>query len=213
MAGTNETTGVNRLFILEQNLAHPLDQAVSEGRHELRDCGVELNFDGDQVSLAWQGYGPSAFVLPGARQLRKGTWTRVEQGARVSWAGRDWIFVPHVLPGDGKAPIRGVSLNKGGTGFPTNAVLLVVEGKDRGNFYRFRTEPGEVAPEVTFHAHKTEGGHELRLTVRRGAGAERVRIDGQVIAPDTTVTLEADQTISIEAHDRGAAITVLVIEA
>lgn len=202
-----------RLFVLEQHVTRPLDYAVNEGRHELRDCGVELRFDGESVSLSWQGFGPAAFVLPGARQLRAGSWTPVEDGARVSWAGRDWVFVPHVLPDSDPAPVRGVSLNRHGTGFPVNAALLVVNGTDRGNFFRLRTEPYQLTTEVQVRGQQGEDGVTLQIVVHRVADAGQVRVDGQAVEPGSTVPLVDNQTLEIAASERGPALTVQAVVA
>ena len=199
--------------MLEQHVARPLDYAVNEGRHELRDCGVELRFDGETVQLSWQGFGPAAFVLPGARQLRAGSWTPVEDGARVSWAGRDWVFVPHALPDSAPAPVRGVSLNRHGTGFPVNAALLVLSGTDRGNFYRVRTEPYQLSAEVQVRGRKDDDGVALEIVVHRVADAGQVRVDGQAIEPGSAVPLTDSQILEIDASERGPALTVQAVVA
>jgi hypothetical protein len=200
-----------RVFVLEQGVVRPLDYAVCEGRHELRDCGVELAFDGERVALSWQGFGPAAFLLPGARQLRKGNWTTVEEGARVSWAGRDWVFLQHAMADALPPPSRGVCLNSHGTGFPVNAALLSVVGKDHGNFYRVRTEPYQLTAEVQVRGRKDDEGVTLEATVHRVADTGQVRLDGQALAPDTTATMTGNQTLEIDASERGPALTVQTV--
>ena len=206
-----ESPVCRRVFMLEQNVTRPLDYAVDEGRHELRDCGIELNFDGETVTATWQGFGPTAFVLPGARQLRSGTWTPVEEGARVSWAGRDWIFIPHDLPGAEPAPKRGVSLNSHGTGFPVNAALLAIAGRDRGNFYRVRTEPYQLSAEVRIRGHEEDGAVALEVMVHKVADPDQVRLDGQAIEPGASAPMTRDQTLEIDASERGPALTVQAV--
>ena len=200
-----------RLFVLEQHVTRPLDYAVNEGRHELRDCGVELKFDGAAVALSWQGFGPAAFVLPGARQLRAGSWTQVEDGARVSWAGRDWVFVPYELPDAAPAPVRGVSLNRHGTGFPVNAALLVLSSTDRGNFYRVRTEPYQLTAEVQMRGRNDNDSVVLEVVVHPVADAGQVRVDGQAIEPGSSVPMTRNQTLEIDASERGPALTVRTV--
>ena len=202
---------LSRLFVLEQNVARPLDYAVDQGHHELRDCGVNLKFVGDIVALSWQGFGPTAFVLPGARRLRAGTWTKVEDGARVTWAGRDWIFVPHALPGDASAPKRGVSLNSHSSGFPVNAALLVVDGTDRGNFYRVRTEPYQLSVEVQVRGRNEDDGVALEIQVHAVADKGQVRLDGKALKPGASAALSRDQTLEIAASERGPALTVQAV--
>lgn len=139
-------SGQPRLFVLEEGVAHPLDIALGPGRHELRDLGVRLDFAADGVRAAWLGYGPTAFALPGVRQLRAGDPLRLADGDLISYAGRSWRLTAAALPGDEKAPPRGVCKNAGGAGKPLDAVLLLARGPDRGNFYRARTEASEWAP-------------------------------------------------------------------
>ncbi len=200
-----------RVFVLEQGVVRPLDYAVKEGAHVLRDCGVELNYDGVRVSLSWQGFGPAAFVLPGARQLRKGNWTAVEEGARVSWAGRDWVFVQHVMADDAPPPQRGVCLNAHGTGFPVNAALLAVDGKDHGNFYRVRTEPYQLTVEVQVRGRKEDDGVALEVIVHPVADAGQVRLDNKALAAGSTCPMTGNQTLEIAASERGPALTVQTV--
>ncbi len=207
-------TAHSRLFVLEQGVSRPLDYALSEGSHELRDCGVRLRLDGSEVILSWLGTGPAAFVLPGARQLRIGQWLTVEEGARVSWAGRDWIFVAHALAGDDAAPPRGICLNANGTGFPANALMLVVGGKDRGNFYRCRSEAFEPSPGVTLRSVRSDDaadGDAPTLGVSARVPEGLVLVDDEPVAPDTTLRLAADQTLTIAATTDNPAMTLQVV--
>ncbi len=139
-------SGQQRLFLLELQVEHPYDLALGPGRHELRDLGVRVDFDGETVTAAWLGHGPTAFLLPGVRQLRVGEPARVQDGDRLAWAGRSFAFVRHELAGDDRAPPRGVCKNANAAGHPLPALLLCVQGPERGNFYRVRSQPCEFGP-------------------------------------------------------------------
>ena len=135
-----------RLFVLEEGVGHPFDVALGPGQHDLRDLGVRLDFDGETTRASWLGFGPTAFALPGVRQLRASEALRLQDGDRISWAGRQWRLLRHDLPGTDRAPPRGICRNVGGAGHPLDAVLLLIEGGERGNFLRVRTEAVEWAP-------------------------------------------------------------------
>lgn len=167
-----------RLFVLEEGVGHPFDVALGPGAHDLRDLGVRLDFDGESTRATWLGFGPTAFALPGVRQLRASDALRLQDGDRISWAGRQWRLLRHDLPGDERAPPRGICRNIGGAGRPLDALLLYVEGSERGNFVRARTEPVEWAP-----------GAWLR---------------GRAVAP--AEGRDADATVALEV--RGAAVTL-----
>ena len=139
-------SGQQRLFLLELQVEHPYDLALGPGRHELRDLGVRVDFDGEAVTAAWLGHGPTAFLLPGVRQLRVGEPMRVQDGDRLAWAGRSFAFVRHALAGEERAPPRGVCKNANATGHPLPALLLCVQGPERGNFYRVRSQSCEFGP-------------------------------------------------------------------
>ncbi|MEY3014078.1 MAG: hypothetical protein RIT45_2813 [Pseudomonadota bacterium] len=209
---TTETTSAAqpRLFVLEEGVAHPLDVALGPGAHELRDLGVRLQFGADGVRASWLGYGPTAFALPGVRQLRAGDALRLADGDVISYAGRSWRLTAAALPGEERAPPRGVSKNAGGAGRPLDAVLLVIGGPDRGNFHRARTEATEWAAGVWLRG-RTEDDAVLvevcadragTLEVEDGDGARALEpgpwhgIDGarRVLAGDTVATLVRPRT-------------------
>lgn len=199
-----------RLFVLEQGKDRPSDYCVGEGTTDMLDCPVSVRFGGGKIHATGKGYGPSVFVLPGARRVQPGSWTAVEPGAQVSWAGRDWLFMAGELPGSAAVPPRGVLLNGHGTGHAQNAVLLEIQGDDRGNFWRFRSEPVELAPGVLFTTAATDDGLLLELKLRAGVAAERVQLDDKPVAPGTTTALSPGQRIRI-AEDGATPITVVVI--
>jgi len=207
----------SRLFVLEMGMNRPLDYALSHGTHELKDCGVILHLDpaaADEstlhVTASWLGYGPRAFLLPGARQLQKGQWTQAEDRARISWAGREWLFVAHVLRGDGTVLPKGICLNGGAAGFPAPALLVVETGKDRGNFYRFRTQPFTVAPGVMFLSVRAKDGTEsMHLRVSKAAPA--VLLDGDAVLPGTDQVIVSEQLLAIGDSADLAALTARVI--
>jgi len=200
-----------RLFVLEQGRDRPSDYSVGAGPTEMLDVPLKLRFDGTNVRVAARGYGPSVFVLPGARRVQVGSWTRVEPGARVSWAGRDWTFLVGRLPGDAAAPPRGVLLNGHAAGHPDNAVLLEVQGDERGNFWRFRSEPAELVDGVDFRAVRDDEALELHLRVAdTPANNGRVEIDGEPVTPGTTVTLAAGQLVRI-VEDDATVLSVAVV--
>lgn len=168
MAESNQ----RRLFVLEEGVGHPFDVALAPGQHDLRDLGVRLAFDGDATRATWLGFGPTAFALPGVRQLRASDALRLQDGDRISWAGRQWRLLRHDLPGDERAPPRGICRNLGAAGHPLDALLLYVEGSERGNFVRARTEPVEWAPGAWLRGHvaSREGDADGTIVVEvRGA--------------------------------------------
>lgn len=209
----------SRLFVLEMGMNRPLDYALSHGTHELKDCGVILHLDpaaADEgalhVTASWMGYGPRAFLLPGARQLQKGQWTQAEDRARISWAGREWLFVAHVLRGDGAVPPKGICLNGAAAGFPAPALLMVETGKDRGNFYRFRTEPFAIAPGVAFLSVRAKDGTES-MHLRVSKAAPVVALDGDAVAAGTDQVILSEQLLSIGDSADLAGLTARVIVA
>ena len=190
--------GLPRLFLLELGVERPLDLALSPGRHELRDLGVVLDFDADGVRAAALGYGPSVFALPGVRVLRVGDLTRVEDGATISWAGRSWRLALHLLAGSERAPPRGLSLNSHGAGHPHDAVLLVIRGPERGNFFRVRSESTEWAPNCFVRGVIAADGVTLRIELRYN-GDRRAELGGTGVAVPSTGAERADATLGWRA--------------
>lgn len=202
-------TGQRRLFVLEQGIAHPFDSALPPGRHDLSDAGVVIDFDGEVAKAAWHGFFPSVFLLPSPRQLQRGRFTRLSMDDRISWAGREWTTISHVLPGSDDAPIRGICLNRRGTGRPLNGVLLLIEGKDRGNFLRLRTEPTELAPGVTIRGNTDDSTLELRIS--RDVGDKRVAIDDKAVGGGQTHEVRSEQRITILGDDESAGSALIIL--
>jgi hypothetical protein len=196
-----------RVFVLELGHARPLDYALAQGTHELKDLGVLLSLEGQEIGVSWLGHGPRAFLLPGARQLQKGQWQTAEDRARISWAGRDWLLLAHALPGDAAVPERGLCLNAHGLGFPMAALLVAEQGPERGHFWRFRTSPTDVARGVKIVAvqPRDRSGRTLpgaeTLHLRVATDAPPVTLDGQSVTPGSDVLLPADATLTLQSHD------------
>ena len=200
-----------RLFVLELGMARPQDYALSQGTHELKECGVRLELRGTDVAVGWLGQGPRAFLLPGARALSSEQWLAAENRARVSWAGREWLFLAHELAGDAAPPPRGICLNGAAAGFPAGALLLVEEGKQRGNFYRFRTEPFELGRGVHFLVVRAKDGTEaLHLRVARDARCT-ASLDGAPLTPGSDTLLAAEQVLAVTDPADGSQETVRVL--
>ena len=195
--------------MLEQGVAHPVDAALPPGTHALSDCGVEVSFDGEVAAAAWLGFFPSAFLLPSPRQLQRGRFTTLSNDDRVSWAGREWTTISHSLPGADDAPIRGMCLNRRGTGHPLNGVLLLTAGQDRGNFLRLRTEPTELAPGVSIRGEAENSA--LTLRIARDLGDDRVSIDGVALRGPATTAVSAEQTITIHGDDDAAGSALVIL--
>jgi hypothetical protein len=185
-AGADTAASTPRLFVLERGVDRPLDLALAPGRHELRDLGVVVDFDGERVRASSLGFGPSAFALPGTRALRVGAPTALQPGDTLSWAGRSWLLFTHPLPGAGRAPPRGLCKNAHGTGHPLDAVLLVVAGGERGNFFRVRSEPLQWAPNA-FVRGQLDGDGALRVEVRYKGRADADGGDGYTPVADDAV--------------------------
>lgn len=200
-----------RLLVLELGMARPQDYALSQGVHELKECGVRVSLQGNAVSVGWLGQGPRAFLLPGARALSTEQWHAAEDRARVSWAGREWLFLAHDLGGDAVPPPRGICLNGAGSGFPAAAVLLVQDGKHRGNFYRFRTEPFELGRGVHFQAlrHK-DGSDQLAVQVARDARCN-ITLDGSLLEAGSQTLLGAEQVLCVVDPADSSSETVRVV--
>lgn len=200
----------SRVFVLELGMHRPLDYALGQGTHDLKECGVAIHLDGTEVSVAWLGHGPRAFLLPGARQLQKGQWQNAEDRCRVAWAGREWLFVAHELGGLGSAPPRGICLNSGGPGFAASGFLLVEQGPDRGNFHRFRTEPTALARGVLIQAQTErdkkgapkDGSETLHLRLLADTQVA-VALDGQPVRPGQDVVLRSEQVVTLQGPDAG----------
>ena len=171
-----------RLFVLEVGARRPVDVALGPGRHELRDCGVEVALAADGTRVAGLGHGPTAFLLPGARRLFAGSWLRAEGRTSVSWAGREWVFVTATLTGTAPVPPRAVSLHLHAPGHAVRAILVIDDGTDRGGFLRCHTEPQLLTAGVAFGATRAKDGTEqLHLRVR--APALAVQVGADVVAP------------------------------
>lgn len=195
-----------RLFVLEEGVAHPLDVALGHGEHELRDLGVRLRFGPDGVRASWLGFGPTAFALPGVRQLRAGDALLLADGDVISYAGRSWRLTSAALPGQDRAPPRGVCKNAGGAGRPLDALLLVVQGPDRGNFHRARTEATELAPGAWLRGRVDDDVVVLEVRASRAG-------DVSLLADAGETPLPAGNWVTVEAGTRvvaGASAAVLV---
>ncbi len=203
-----------RVFVLEQGAPHPRDVALPPGRHELRDCGVAVDFDGARVTVSWLGFFPSAFLLPSPRQLQRGRGLPVEPSDRIAWAGREWKVLPHDLPGDQGAPARGTSLNEREQGTPVQAVLLLTRGKDRGNFLRVRTSPTSLAPGVEVRAtlddeHPADRPA-LVLHVSKDLAQGAVQVDDTPVPPGSELPLTAEQRLTFAGDDDATGSAVVV---
>ncbi|MSP91942.1 MAG: hypothetical protein EXR79_09125 [Myxococcales bacterium] len=181
-------TDPSRLFVLEVGARRPVDVALGPGRHELRDCGVEVALDDNGTRVAGLGHGPTAFLLPGARRLYAGAWVIAAAGTRVSWAGREWVLVTTKLAGSEPVPPRAVSLHLHAPGLAARAVLVIEQGKDRGGFLRVHTEPQLLAAGVAVGAVRAKDGAEtLRLRVHPAGPAVHVGADPLEPGHDRTV--------------------------
>jgi len=200
-----------RLLVLELGMARPQDFALSQGTHELKECGVKLDLRGTDVAVAWLGHGPRAFLLPGARALSSDQWQSAEDRARVSWAGREWLFLAHELAGDAAPPPRGICLNGGAPGFPAGAVLLVESGIQRGNFYRFRTEPFELGRGVLFHVVRAKDGSESLHVRVAGDTRCAATLDGAPLSPGSDTPLMAEQVLAVTDSADATHETVRVV--
>lgn len=196
MDATSPLPGQARLFVLEIGQTRPIDHALSQGTHEIKDLGVLIAVDEGEISVSWLGHGPRAFLLPGARQLAKGQWNIAEDRARISWAGRDWLLVAQDLPGSAPVPPMGVSLNANGLGFPALALLVAEQGKDRGNFWRFRTVPTDIGRGVRIVANRAKDGTES-LHLRLTGDATPTTLDGQPLAPGSDTLLRGAQLVTV----------------
>lgn len=204
-----------RVFVLELGHARPLDYALAQGTHELKDLGVLVSLDGHEFGVSWLGHGPRAFLLPGARQLQKGQWQTAEDRARISWAGRDWLLLAHALPGLEPVPERGLCRNAHGLGFPLPALLIAEAGPERGHFWRFRTSPTELAPGVSVLGVQPRdrsgkpGPQTLQL--RTAPQAIGVTLDEQPVAAGREVPLGADSVLTLTQHDGTTALRARVL--
>ena len=199
------------LLVLELGMARPQDYALSQGTHELKECGVRVSLQGNAVSVGWLGQGPRAFLLPGSRALSTEQWLAAEDRARISWAGRDWLFLAHALSGDAAPPPRGICLNSAGSGFPATAVLLVQDGKHRGNFYRFRTEPFELGRGVHFQALRHKDGSDQLAVQVAGDARCSVSLDGTLLESGSQTLVSAEQVLCVTDPADASSETVRVV--
>jgi hypothetical protein len=201
---------VPRLLVAELTQKRPSDLALGVGLHELRDAGVELALGDCDLRATSLGFGPTAFLLPGARRLARGAWATVEDSARISYAGREWVLVRHMLAGDSPAVSRGVCLNPHAPGFPARSALLCLDGTDRGNFWRLRTEPVSVAPGVTITALRAKDGSES-LTLRVQAGAPETDLRDTTVAPGSEHALNSGDVIALRPDHDSAGMTLQLL--
>jgi len=208
-----------RVFVLEIGGSRPFDVALGLGTHELKDCGVMLQLDYRAMTASSLGHGPRAFLLPsqaeesgGPRELQKGQWDEVQDRARLRWAGREWLILRHALTGLPAAPARGICLNATGSGLPAAALLLVEDGKDRGNFYRIRTAALRPAPGVEVVAVRAKDGTE-RLSVRVGRDAPAITLDAEPVPRDSQVPLRNGQKLVVAESPQESRLTLRVFVA